>query len=57
MAYFDVIYKYMTSEWPVEINQCDIPMATHYDIKLGNDAHCEIIVGNDVQGMSIVMSQ
>ncbi len=44
------------SEWrsfkPVEINQYDITMATHYDITMGynsvRDAHCEITMGNDV---------
>ncbi len=37
---------------PVEINQYDITMATHYDITMGNaiarDAHCEITMGNDI---------
>ncbi len=36
MACFYVIYKYVFSEWrsirPVEINQYDITMSTHYDI-------------------------
>ncbi len=42
----------MIPEWrsirPVEINQYDITMATHYDITMGRDAHCEITMGNDV---------
>ncbi len=46
----------MISEWrsirPVEINQYDITVATHYDITMGNDivrdAHCDITMGNDV---------
>ncbi len=46
----------MISEWrsirPVEINQYDITMATHYDITMGNDiareVHCEITMGNDI---------
>ncbi len=41
-------------EWrsirPVEINQYDITMVTHYEITMGidvaKDAHCEIIMGN-----------
>ncbi len=41
MAYFYVIYRYVFSEWrsvrPVEINQYEIIMATHYDITMGND--------------------
>ncbi len=56
MAYFYVIYMYVISKWrsirPVEINQYDITMATHYDITMGNDiardAHCEITMGNEV---------
>ncbi len=56
MACFYVIYRYVFSEWrsirPVEINQYDITMATHYNITMGNDiakdAHCEITMGNDV---------
>ncbi len=56
MAYFYVIYRDMFSEWrsirPVEINQYDITMATHYDITKGNDiardAHFEITMDNDV---------
>ncbi len=56
MAYFYMIYRYVISEWrsisPVEINQYDITMATHYDITMGNDiardAHCEITMGNAV---------
>ncbi len=51
-----MIYRYVFSDWksirPVEINQYDITMATHYDITMGNDvatdAHCEITKGNDV---------
>ncbi len=46
----------MISEWrsirPVEINQYDITMATHYDITMGNDiardAYFEITMGNDI---------
>ncbi len=38
---FDVIYRYVISEWrsfrPMEINQYDITIATHYDITIGND--------------------
>ncbi len=56
IAYFYVIYRYVISKWrssrPVEINQYDITMDTHYDITMGNDiardAHCEITMGNDV---------
>ncbi len=56
MACFYVIYRYVFSESrsirPVEINQYDITMATHYDITMGNDiardAHCEITMGNYV---------
>ncbi len=56
MACFYVIYRYVFSEWrsisPMEINQYDIMMATHYDITMGNyivmNTHCEIIIGNDV---------
>ncbi len=37
---------------PVEINQHDITMATHYDITMDNDiardTYCEITMGNDV---------
>ncbi len=37
---------------PVEINQYDITMATHYHITMGNnvarDVHCEITMVNDV---------
>ncbi len=51
-----MIYRYLISDWisirPVEINQYDITMATHYDITMGNDvardADCEITMGNDV---------
>ncbi len=51
-----MIYRYVISEWrliePVEINQYDITMATHYDITMGNNiarvVHCEITMGNDV---------
>ncbi len=50
-----MIYRYVFSEWrsirPVDINQYDITMATHYDITMGNDiardSHCEITMGND----------
>ncbi len=46
----------MISKWrlikPVEINQYDITMATHYDITMGNDVardvHCEITMSNDI---------
>ncbi len=46
----------MISEWrsirPVEINQYDIRMVTHYDITMDNDVardvHCKITMGNDV---------
>ncbi len=56
MFCFYVIYRYMFSEWrsirPMEINQYDITMATHYDITMGidiaRDFHCEITMGNDV---------
>ncbi len=45
-------YTGMWSIRPVEINQNDITMVTHYDITIGNDiardAHCEITMGNDV---------
>ncbi len=41
MASFNVIYKYVFSEWrsirAVEINHYDITMTTHYDIIMGND--------------------
>ncbi len=51
-----MIYRYVFSEWrsirPVDINQYDIIMATHYDITMSNDiardANCEITIGNDV---------
>ncbi len=51
-----MINKYVISKWrlikPVEINQYDITMATHYDITMGNDVtryvHCEITMSNDV---------
>ncbi len=47
---------------PVEINQYDITMASHYDITMGNivtrDVHCEITMGNDIaRDVSIVTSQ
>ncbi len=56
MVCFYVIYRYVFSEWrsirPVEINQYDITIATHYDITMDNDiardAHCEITIGHDV---------
>ncbi len=55
MAYVYVIYRYVVSEWrsirPVEINQYDIIMATHFNITMtpGNDiARDEITKGNDV---------
>ncbi len=41
MTCFYVIYRYVFSEWrstrTVDINQYEIPMATHYDITMGND--------------------
>ncbi len=58
-----MIYRYVISEWrsinPVEINQYDITMATHYDITMGNniitmgndiarDIHCDVTMSNDV---------
>ncbi len=51
-----MIYMYVFSERrsirPVEIDQYDITMATHYDITMGNDvardAQCEITMVNDV---------
>ncbi len=54
--YFYVIYRCVISEWrsisPVEINQYDITMVTHYDITMGydvaRDVHCEITMGNDI---------
>ncbi len=56
MACFYVIYRYVISKWriikPVEINQYDITMATHYDTTMGNDiardVHCEITMANNV---------
>ncbi len=54
---FYVIYSYVFSEWrsirPVEINQCNITIATHYDITMGKNvardaAYCEITMGNGV---------
>ncbi len=56
MACLYVIYRYVLSEWrstrPVEINQHDITMVTHYGITMGNDVardiHCEITMGNDI---------
>ncbi len=53
MAWFYVIYRYVLSEWrsirPVEINQYDITIATHYGITMGNDG-CLLwnTTGNDV---------
>ncbi len=46
----------MISEWrsirPVEINQYDITMVTHYYITMGSDitrdVHCEITMGYDI---------
>ncbi len=54
MACCYVIYMCVVFEWrsirPVEINQYDITMVTHYEITMGidvaKDAHCEIIMGN-----------
>ncbi len=65
MVWFYVIYRYVISEWisirPVEINQYDITMATHYDITIGNDiakdVHCKIAMVMMLLGTSIVMSQ
>ncbi len=41
MACFYVIHRYVFSEWrsirPVEINQYDTTMITHYNITMGND--------------------
>ncbi len=56
MAYIFVIYWYVISKWrsirPVEINQYDITMATHYAFTMGNDiardVHDEITMGNGV---------
>ncbi len=56
MDYFCVIYKCVISEWrsirPVEINQYDITMTTHYDITKGNDVardvHCDVTMSNDI---------
>ncbi len=56
MTCFYVIYRYVFSEWrsirPVENNQYNITMATHYDMTMGNDvakdAHREITMGNYV---------
>ncbi len=53
---FYVIYWYVFSKWrsirPVEINQYDITMATHYDNTMDNDitrnAHCEITMGDGI---------
>ncbi len=41
---------------PVEINQYDITMATHFDIPMGNDIasdvarniHCDVTITNDI---------
>ncbi len=51
-----MIYRYVFSEWrsirPVEINQYDITMATHYDITMGDgitrDIHCDVTMSNDI---------
>ncbi len=48
-----MIYRYLISEWrsirPVEINQYDITMVTHYDITMCNDvARDEITMGSDI---------
>ncbi len=51
-----MIYKIVFCKWrsirPVEINQYEITMSTHYDITMGNnvakDVHCEITIGNDI---------
>ncbi len=46
------MFSELRSIRPVEINENDITMATHYDITMGNDVvtdvHCEITMGNDV---------
>ncbi len=51
----------MACDIRMEINQYDIKMATHYDITMGKDigrdVHCEITMGNELLGTSIVMSQ
>ncbi len=55
MACLYVMYRYEFPEWrstrPVEINQYDIIMATHYDITMGNDVardiHCDVTMSND----------
>ncbi len=61
-----MIYRYVIFKWrssrPVEINQYDITMATHYDITMGNDitrdAHCKITIWvMTLLGTSIVTSQ
>ncbi len=56
MTYVYLIYSYVISAWrsirPVEINQYDMTVATHYDFTMGNDvardAHCKITMGYDV---------
>ncbi len=56
MTYFYVKNRYVFSEWrsikPVEINQYDITMATHYVVTMGNniamDVHFEMAMGTDV---------
>ncbi len=53
---FYVIYRCVISEWrsisPMEINQYDITLTTHYDITMGNDVardiHCDVTMSNDV---------
>ncbi len=56
MACFYVIYRDVFSEWrsirQLEINQCNITMATHYDITRVNDVaraiYCDVTMHNDV---------
>ncbi len=65
MTCFYMIYRYVLSKWrsfsPVEINQYDITMATHYDITMGNDIARMPIVKSQwlmmLLGTSIVTSQ
>ncbi len=62
MVYFYVIYSERRSIRPVEINQYDITMATHYDITMGNDIarDAHIVKSQWVMmllGIAIVISQ
>ncbi len=51
-----MMYRYVISKWksirPMEINQCDFTMATHYDITMVNDIawniHCYVTMHNDI---------